>query len=526
MRARMAHTTTGPAPFVRILSMRASFVPTVLCAVIVATLSLSIRSATYLSLGSDAAARHRELYRLASDSSEYYYTALKYSRIGRIERPYASLPETRRPVGYSLLLGWLLRIFPATRTVSVVLASVLGTLASVLVYGILTTTIENRRPALTCASCMLANALPLNIALSVSGTMEPFFSLLFFGGVAAAIKIALTDGSATPRWVPLAGAVCLSLAVWTRGNALLLPAGVLAFSLYLKSQGRPWWRHVAVLLMLPLIASLGIQALVMRQSAGRYGLPTIGIDTAAHYVGTAALGWARTGSLSQGDIIGAEVGEEYQRRYLFGLESDDQLLQEAKSDAWEGIRGAPLHVLGKYLVNWGQVSFVGEFSSSKWERYFSSNGVLLTLSLFGICLICRLPGAQIIGLFWLTVSAGAACTSSQRYRVFAHSELLLAYAWAAMPLLWEHRRSYLRIVGKTAVLVVPAVVASMLPGQWETWTWALSNLVWRLLFCMALALIAIGTVLNFRQGRDSRPPGRDPARLASAPPARAERQAG
>ena len=66
-----------------------------------------LRAARYISLGPDAAARHERLFDLRRDASHQYFTALKYLHTGRIERPYSSHPETRRPYLDTVLIDTL-----------------------------------------------------------------------------------------------------------------------------------------------------------------------------------------------------------------------------------------------------------------------------------------------------------------------------------------------------------------------------------------------------------------------------------
>jgi len=456
-----------------------------------------LRTTRYLSLGPDAATRHEQMFELRRDAAHQYLTALKYVHTGRIERPYSSYPETRRPIGYSVFLSWFLAHVSESQTVAVVLASVFGTLTSAIVFLVLLQTVGRGRPYACGAAALIAGAFPFNLQLSVTGAMEPAFSLLFAAAMALVLRIVTTAERPVPGWVPLSAGVLLSLALWTRGNALMLPIGGIALALLLLRQRRACWSRVSVLISLPMVASIGLQMLAMHAIAGRYTLPSIGVDTAAHYLVHAAAEWKRTGSLAEGDKLGAWFGEDYQIRYLDGGEDDEALLQEARQRMWDGLREAPLYVLGKFVINWGEVAEVGTFSESRWEKYLSTTVILATLCLFGACVLSDLPGARAIAIFWLVVGAGAACTTGQRYRVFAHSELMLAYAWVAAPLVWKRRDEYLRVALALAAVLAPIAAIFVLRGGWFRWSFALSRFTALYLLLLGLALISAGMMRAF-----------------------------
>jgi hypothetical protein len=257
-----------------------------------------------------------------------------------------------------------------------------------------------------------------------------------------------------------------------------------------------------MLVTLPIVLSIGTQVLAMHAIAGRYALPSIGLDACAHYLVQAAVEWKRSGSLTRGDEISSWIGENYQIRYLGGGESDEALLGEARQRLLDGLREAPLYVLAKFVVNWGQVAEVGTFSDSKWERYTSTTLILATLCLFGACLLARLPAADVIAVFWVVVGAGAACTTGQRYRVFAHSELMLAYTWTSLPLVWQRRDAYRRVAMALGLGLAPVAAYFVLRGGWGSWSFALSRFTMLYLLLLGLSLIAAGTLAAF----GARPP--------------------
>ena len=455
------------------------------------------RAARYLSLGPDAATRHERLFNLRRDAAHQYITAQKYVQTGHIERPYSPHPETRRPFGYSVFLSWFLSHVSESRTVTVVLASIWGTLTSLIVFLILLRTVGQGRPYASAAAALLAGALPYNVQLSVTGAMEPAFSLLYAATMAPLIRIVTTAQRRVPSWLPLAAGTLLGLAVWTRGNALVLPFGGLALMLVLWRRGRPCWGRVGLLLTLPMVVSIGLQILALHAIAGRYTLPSIGVDTTAHYLVHAAAEWKRTGSLAEGNKLGNWLGENYQFRYLGGGEDDEALLDEARQRMWDGLRYAPEYVFAKFVLNWAEVAEVGTFSGTRWEKYLSTNLILATLCIFGACLLAGLPGAAAIAIFWLVVGAGAACTTGQRYRVFAHSELLLAYTWVAVPLVWQRRADYLRIALTLGAGLAPVAAFFVLRGGWGSWSFALSRFTALYLLLLGLSLITAGTLRVF-----------------------------
>jgi hypothetical protein len=455
-----------------------------------------LRAARYLSLGPDAATRHERLFDLRRDAAHQYLTALKYVQTGRIERPYSSNPETRRPIGYAVFLSWFLRHVSDSRTITVVLASIWGVLTSLIVFLVVLRTVGQGRPYASAAAALVAGAWPYNLQLSVTGAMEPAFSLLYAGTMALVIPIATAERR-VPSWLPLAAGTLLGLAVWTRGNALMLPVGGLAFTLLLLRRNRPCWGRVGILVTLPMVASIGLQILVMHAIAGRYTLPSIGVDTTAHYLVHAAAEWKRTGSLAEGDKQGNWFGENYQIRYLGGGEDDEALLEEARQRMWDGLRYAPEYVFAKFVLNWAEVAEVGTFSDTRWEKYLSTNLILATLCIFGACLLAGLPAAAVIAIFWLVVGAGAACTTGQRYRVFAHSELLLAYTWVAVPLLWRRQADYLRLVLTLGAALAPVAAFFVLRAGWGSWSFALSRFTALYLLLLGLSLITAGMLRVF-----------------------------
>jgi hypothetical protein len=482
---------------VRPRAQRADVIAIASCLVVLIVVLGGLRAARYLSLGPDAATRHERLFDLRRDASHPYLTALKYVHTGRIERPYSPHPETRRPFGYSVFLSWFLAHVSESRTVTVVLASIWGVLTSLIVFLVVLRTVGQGRPYASAAAALVAGAWPYNLQLSVTGSMEPAFSLLYAATMALVIRIVTTTERRVPSWLALAAGTVLGLAVWTRGNALVLPVAGLALTFLLWRRGRPCWGRVGILVTLPMVASIGLQVLALHAIAGRYTLPSIGVDTTAHYLVHAAAEWKRTGSLAEGNKLGNWFGENYQFRYLGGGEDDETLLDEARQRMWDGLRAAPLYVFAKFVLNWAEVAEVGTFSGSKWEKYLSTNLVLATLCLFGACVLAGVPGAAVIAIFWLVVGAGAACTTGQRYRVFAHSELLLAYTWVAVPLLWRRRADYLRIALTLGAGLAPVAAFFVLRGGWGSLSFALSRFTALYLLLLGLSLITAGMLRAF-----------------------------
>lgn len=449
-----------------------------MCLVVLVSVMITARVAAYRSLGT-VDGRDEAMSRLLPDSEEYYITAVKYARTGRLERPFAAAPETRRPIGYSVILGRLLSLgeqfglYPVSRTVAVVVASACAVLTGIIVFLTIVSALGSGRMGLAVVATALADLIPANVLLSVTGTVEPAFVLLATTAIAAAIALARLGARAGRRRVvalALLAGVASALAVWTRGNALLLVLATILFGLWLRREGSRHWMRVLIVSTLPVLASVGLQGLALKHSTGRWALPSIGVDTFAHYTVFAGVAWARTRSLIEGQAAASDVGAAFQQRYLRAQDSDEALLNEATRRIVAGISEAPLHVVGRYMINWSQLSDIGPMPSSRYEDYLSRMFMLATLSLLGLCVFCALPGAAVLAMWWLVLSAGAAVTSLQGYRVFSHSELVLAYSWTALPVLWAQRREWLRQPYEylfPPCAVVGALLAWLAGGGWE-----------------------------------------------------------